>query len=64
MEGGDQMGISSGCVGTQTAHVVRDIVGATPADLQRTLHSLHHIELMPVPYLEEYADVCHHEVWG
>jgi hypothetical protein len=31
-------------VSLQTAHVVRDIVGATPADLQRTLHTLHHVE--------------------
>jgi hypothetical protein len=46
MEGGNQMRVKSKWVSSQTAHdVVRDIVGATPADLQRTLHTLHHVEV-------------------
>ncbi len=39
------MHVKSKWVSSQTAHVVRDIVGATPADLQRTLHTLHHVEV-------------------
>jgi hypothetical protein len=43
MEGGYQLTISSKWASVQAAQIVRDIDGATPADIQRTLHSMHNV---------------------